>query len=109
MDRWNATELKTAIASGTPLLVDLRADWCPQCGPQEQVLDRLAPEFQGQVLMASLDIGEHPEVADNYGVLGLPALLLFQGGELREILSGFKRAPLVRLALSRLAGATDSG
>jgi len=84
------------------LLVDFRADWCLQCGPQETVLQRICGEYENRVHFASLDVGLYPEVCERYEVIGLPALLLFKNGRLQERLAGFKTAPLVRLALNKL-------
>lgn len=94
-------ELRTVIARGGPVLVDFRADWCMQCGPQANVLERVAPAYD-KVSFVSVDVGTDPGVADEYGVSGLPALLLFNGSELRTSLMGFSKAPKVRDALDRL-------
>lgn len=99
---WNEQDLSKAISSGQTLLVDLQADWCVQCGPQEQVLERVAPDYDGDVLIASVDVGEHPAIVDEYGISGLPALLLFKDGTHRETLCGFQRAPLLHIALKKL-------
>lgn len=99
---WTTEELDKAIASGEPVLVDLRAEWCSQCGPQEQVLERVVPEFEGTVRFGSVDVGAHRAIVDRYDVRGLPTLLVFSGGEHRDTLNGFKRAPLIRQALIRL-------
>jgi thioredoxin 1 len=98
----NEEELQAEIGSGRMLLVDMRADWCPQCGPQENVLLRVGDDYVGQVHFTSVDVGLYPAVAEQYGINGLPALLLFKNGRLQETLAGFKSAPLVRLALGRL-------
>jgi thioredoxin 1 len=100
----NEEELQAEIGSGRLLLIDLRADWCPQCGPQENVLLRVSADYAGQVQFASVDVGLYPAVAEQYGISGLPALLLFKNGRLQERLNGFKSAPLVRLAVGRLIG-----
>ncbi len=102
LERWNDEELTRAIEQGNVLLVDLHADWCPQCGPQEGVLERIAPEFEGKVTFGSVDVGLYTAVLDTYGVQGLPTLLLFKNGEHKASIHGFKRAPVVRLALKNL-------
>ena len=102
LERWNDEELASAIDRGHALLVDLRADWCPQCGPQEGVLERVAPEFAGQVTFGSVDVGLYTAVLDTYSVKGLPTLLLFNKGEHKATINGFKRAPVIRLALKNL-------
>ena len=100
----NDEELQAEIGNGRMLLVDMRADWCPQCGPQENVLLRVCDDYAGQVKFASVDVGLYPEVSERYSIIGLPALLLFKNGQLQETLTGFKSAPLVRLALNKLIG-----
>lgn len=102
MQRLTPTEMDGLVRGGGPVLIDLRADWCTQCGPQEQVLDRLAPEYAGQVAIGSIDLGTHPTLADDYDVKGLPAFLLFTNGMLTTTLSGFRRAPELRIALAEL-------
>lgn len=102
LERWDEQRLQTAVRSGAPLLIDLRADWCPQCGPQEGVLERVAPEFVGQVTFGSIDVEQFPSTLEAYGVLGLPTILLFSGGQHQDTLRGFKRAPVIRLALKQL-------
>ncbi|MCA1841659.1 MAG: thioredoxin family protein [Actinobacteria bacterium] len=97
--RWTRKELEEVVAGAGPVLVDLRADWCTRCGPQEQVVERILPEYEGRVAIGSLDVGEHPDVADDYGIQGLPAFLLFQGGEHVHTISGFRRAPELRAAI----------
>jgi thioredoxin 1 len=102
LEQWNDEQLTSAIGKGGALLIDLQADWCPQCGPQEQILERVAPEFEGKVTFASMDVALYPSILDSYGVMGLPTLLLFNAGEYKESMNGFKRAPLVRMALEKL-------
>ena len=98
----NDKEFETEVSSGQMLLVDLRADWCPQCGPQENVLLRIYGEYEGKVRFTSVDVGLYPEAAERYDVISLPTMLLFKNAHLQETLTGFKTAPLIRLALNKL-------
>lgn len=100
--RWTPSELEQAVAGGGPLLVDLRADWCLQCDPQERVLERVVPDYQDRVQVGSVDVGAHPELVDAHGVRTLPAFLLFVDGKHRATLSGFRRAPELRGLLADL-------
>ena len=102
LPRLTPAEMGGLVRTGLPVLIDLRADWCNQCGPQEQVLGRLAPEYEGRVSIGSVDVGVHPTIADEYEVKGLPAFLLFTNGTLTRTLSGFRRAPELRIALAEL-------
>lgn len=102
VQRLTPAQVDGLVRTGEPVLIDLRADWCSQCGPQEQVLSRLVPEYEGLVSIASVDLGVHPDLADEYEVKGLPAFLLFTNGTLTRTLSGFRRAPELRIALTDL-------
>lgn len=102
LPRWNPEEMRDSVESGMAVLVDLRADWCNQCRVQEPVVERIVPEFDGQVIIGSLDVGEYPEIPDRYGVAGLPAFLLFDRGEHQDMINGYKRAPELRAALHQL-------
>lgn len=102
MPRWSTAEMEQTVAGGGTVLVDLRADWCPQCGPQERVLERLQPAFEERVTFGSVDVEANAAVVERYRVQGLPTMLVFRSGELATTLSGFRRAPEVRQALENL-------
>ncbi len=99
--RWSSEDLDQAVTTQKPVFVDLRADWCPQCGPQEQIVERIAPSYQDKMIFGSIDVGQHAEITDRYGIKGLPAFLLFKDGKHQETLAGFKSAPLLRSLLDR--------
>ncbi|MGH8937253.1 MAG: thioredoxin family protein [Acidimicrobiia bacterium] len=97
--RWTDRELDREVEERSVVLADLRADWCSQCDPQERVIVRLLPEFDGRVAIGSVDVGLYPEVVDRHDVQTLPTLLVFRDGLLHRRLTGFKRAPAVRAAV----------
>ena len=97
--RWSPEELDKNITSTKHVLVDLRADWCPQCGPQEQVVERVTPTYKDKIVFGSVDVGAYPEISERFGIKGLPALLLFRDGNLQDTLAGFKSAPLLKSLL----------
>ncbi len=66
-----------------PVLIDFYADWCGPCRVMAPVLDELAHDRAGEVLVGKLDTDRHPEVATRFGVRGIPTLIVFSGG--REV------------------------
>ena len=72
-----------------PVLVDVSAVWCGPCKMLDPIVHQLAQEWQGKVKVVKLDADENPNVLMQYGILGIPTLLLFKSGELKERLTGF--------------------
>jgi len=72
---------KTEIGEDTPVLVDFWAEWCAPCRAIAPILDELADEKDGSLRIGKLNVDEHPDVAQELGVMGIPTLLLFAKGE----------------------------
>src|ERR1700737_1212988 len=71
-----------------PVVVDFWAPWCGPCRAIHPILEGLEAEAGGRVSFAKLNLDENPEVASRYGVLSLPTVILFEGGEARETVIG---------------------
>lgn len=67
-------------ASTLPAVVDFWADWCEPCKVMSAYVEFLAADFTDQVLVAAVDVDENPQVAERYGIMGLPTLLVLRGG-----------------------------
>jgi thioredoxin 1 len=77
----DATFASEVLGSDIPVLVDFTADWCPPCRMIAPVLSSVAGEQQGKLKVVSLDVDSNPETQAAYGVLSMPTLIVFQGGE----------------------------
>ena len=73
-----------------PVLVDFTAVWCQPCRMVEPIVKQLAQDWDGKVKVVKLDADENPNILMQYGVMGIPTLMLFKGGEVKERLTGYQ-------------------
>lgn len=73
-----------------PVLVDFTAVWCQPCRMIEPIVKQLAKDWDGKVKVVKLDADENPNIMMQYGVMGIPTLILFKGGEVRERVTGYQ-------------------
>lgn len=76
-----STTLRSAIASGQPVLIEFYADWCGPCRTVGPVVDELARELQGKARVLRLNVDEHGDLAREYGVRGIPAFISLKNGK----------------------------
>jgi thioredoxin 1 len=81
-------DFSSAIASDTPTLVDFWAEWCGPCKMMDGPLDEIAGENAGKLTVAKLNVDENPATMSSYGVMSIPTLIIFQGGEEKRRLVG---------------------
>jgi thioredoxin 1 len=71
------------------VLVDFYADWCGPCKMLGPVLDNLAEELKGKVKIVKVNVDELSEIAQEYGVMSIPTLILFENGTMTKQNIGF--------------------
>ena len=76
------------IKSTVPVVIDFWAAWCVPCKMIAPTLDELAQEFAGKAKVGKLNVDENREIAGKYGIRGIPSLLLFKDGEIKDQMVG---------------------
>ena len=73
-----------------PVLVDFTAVWCQPCKMVDPIVKQLAQDWEGKVKVVKLDADANPNILMQYGVLGIPTLMLFRRGQVKERLTGYQ-------------------
>ena len=100
---WNNQEMKVSEAvltdsnfksevleSKIPVLVDFWAEWCGPCRMLAPVVEKIAKDYTGKLKVGKLNIDDNPDVPGQFGVQGIPTLMVFKNGELVKRLVGYQ-------------------
>jgi len=78
------------LKSTLPVIVDFTAIWCGPCKMLEPVIKQLSQEWEGKVKIVKVDVDDNSKVAMQYGVMGVPTLILFVNGDPIQRMSGYQ-------------------
>ena len=72
------------LKSNVPVLLDFWAEWCGPCKMIAPILDQIAAEYAGKVVVAKMNVDENPKTPMKFSVRGIPTLILFKNGAVRK-------------------------
>ncbi len=91
------------LKSDKPVLVDFWAAWCAPCRMLTPIVDEVAQEFSDQAKVLNLNVDENSETSAKYNIKGIPTLLLFNGGEVKDqIVGATSKDNIARMIRSQL-------
>ena len=97
----DATFEDDVLNSEKPIIVDYWAEWCGPCKAIAPVLEEIAEEYSGKLVVAKMDVDQNQETPQKYAVRGIPTLMIFKNGEVAGIKVG-------QLSKSQLSAFIDS-
>jgi thioredoxin 1 len=100
----NGANFRSAVESGPgPVLVDFWAPWCGPCRVIAPILEEVAREFEGKARIGKVNVDDSPELASQFGVRGIPTLILFKDGQVKGQMVGVSpKANIVQLIQKNL-------
>ena len=92
------------LKSPQPVMVDFWAAWCSPCRALAPIVDELATAYSGKIKVGKMDVDKNNATPMRYGVRGIPTLLIFKDGQVKEQIVGFVPKETIQKALDKHVG-----
>ncbi|MGA2991732.1 MAG: thioredoxin [Candidatus Korobacteraceae bacterium] len=89
------------LGSDQTVMVDFWAAWCGPCRALAPIVDEIAKSYNGKVRIGKMDVDKNMATPQRYGVRGIPTLLIFKGGQVREQIVGYVPKETIQKALDK--------
>ena len=101
VQHFNQASFEAAIAGDKPVLVDFWATWCGPCRMIAPVIEQIGAEYEGRAIVGKVDVDEEPGLAQKFGVMSIPTLIVVKGGKVVETAVGARGKDAVAAMLNR--------
>ena len=101
VQHFTSETFEKAIAGEQAVLVDFWATWCGPCRMIAPVIEEVAAEFDGRAVVGKVDVDEEPGLAQRFGVMSIPTLIVLKGGKVVEQAVGARGKADVAAMISR--------
>ncbi len=95
---------KIVLQAEMPVLVDFWAVWCGPCRMVAPLVEELAEEYEGKIKFVKLDVDHNSKTASKYGIMSIPTLIVFKGGEPVSKIIGFRPKEQLKQDLDAVLG-----